>query len=62
MVRLNRLTAVSNLTKPVSFTTFTNALTTNLAGLIQKMDLASASYLLRNIDLLARDLGKQYIR
>lgn len=58
--RLNRLAALPNLTKPVLFTTFTNALTSNLAGLIQKMDLASGSYLLRNIDGLARDLGKQY--
>jgi hypothetical protein len=58
--RLKRLTAVSDLTKPVLFTTFTNALTTNLAGLIQKMDLVPGTYLLRNIDGLARELGKQY--
>lgn len=44
---------------PVLFTTFTNALTDNLRGLIDKLGVRSGTYMLTNVDALAHRLAEE---
>ena len=60
--RLKFLTQKGNLLEKgkVVFTTYTNALTTNLNQLVKKLNLDSTKYTIVNIDSLLRDLALTY--
>ena len=65
VVALHRLKFLSTLpdgkdTRKIVFTTYTNALTTNLTALAQKLNVPKEKVLITNIDTLVRDLGKEY--
>lgn len=63
VVALHRLKALTNQlkesSKPVLFTTFTHALTTNLKSIVHSMQVPPSKYKLVNIDALSRELGLQ---
>jgi hypothetical protein len=60
MHRLNLLTKDATIEKPVLFTTFTNALTRNLKGVLGKMQIPISRFDLINIDQLALQIGRKY--
>ena len=65
VVALHRLKFLSSIVgdkddRKIVFTTFTNALTTNLTSLARKLSITESKVLITNIDSLVRDLAKDY--